>query len=105
MHSSNLPLYQSYKSYVYYLTFANNNNNCSINILKYLQMMIKYQMVKLCCVNYNEEFSKNKYFMMAKDLRLYCSKNKIKTNDKKMFLAIHFPYAFYLLFKIKRNYR
>lgn len=102
LHSNNFPLLQAYRTYTFYLTFA--DKFCT-NAVKQIQLMIIYQKLKLCCVNYSEKYTYKNAIAISKELKTFVKENKnsVKINDKKIKLAIKFPRIFRLLFVLKRK--
>lgn len=93
---------QAYKTYVFYLKFA--NKFCT-SVVKQIQLMIIYQKLKLCCVNYSEKYTYKNAIAISKELKTFAknNKNSVKINDKIIKLAIKFPRIFRLLFILKRK--
>lgn len=103
MHSNNFPLFQALRSYEYYLSIAKEYSNVDTQL--FLEAMILFQKMKLCCVNYDDNYRKKNYYHSSKRLREFLRSHNIKILDKKMKFSIIFPILFKVFYKIKRLVR
>lgn len=103
MHSNNQSLMQAFKTYVAYLDIA--EKDCK-EAIPYLKIMIAFQDLKLCCVDYNETHSgkmiKSKAKALKGIIKQYGYAN-ITGEKKQIRFAVHFPRTFSILYKHKRK--
>ena len=105
LHSGNKPLLQAYKTYVNYLKIA--EAKCP-DAISYIKTMIAFQDFKLCCVDYDREFSSKHLGQKAAELRSLAKTygyNQLGTESKQIRFATAFPHLFSFAYRYKRKTR